>query len=179
MSELSDEAHDGKRVERLIIDWLGGNYPNGPTWYDRPATDWPPIEIVMIPAFDDIEYNLGNGGWAQYLWNCFGYWRQIIDVAKQGYLLIGAPEQSAALETLRTLCERDERECAEVLERSEREYDGSEEGPPYFAEFTKRSYSAQRNDWEPLFYGDEIYAKRLAWLAANEARIRKAVGRLE
>jgi hypothetical protein len=171
---------DGERVQQMIYDWLNRNYPDGPTWYDQPeGANSPPIEIKMIPAFNELEYNLSNGGWAQFLWNCFSYWRQIIDVAKQGYLMIGAPEQSAALETLRTLCARDERECGELLQQSEKEYDGSPEGPPYFAEFTARSYSAPRNDWEPLFYGDEIYQKRLAWLAENEARIRKAIGLLE
>ena len=59
----------------------------------------------MISAFGEIEYNLSNGGWAQLLWNCFGCWRDIINIARDGYLLIGAPEQSAALTTLWTLCE--------------------------------------------------------------------------
>lgn len=27
---------DGDRVERMISDWLERNYPEGPTWYDRP-----------------------------------------------------------------------------------------------------------------------------------------------
>ncbi|HXW28927.1 MAG TPA: hypothetical protein VEK55_06140 [Xanthobacteraceae bacterium] len=47
-----------------------------------------------------------------------------------------------------------------------------------FGEFTSRSYSAPPNDWEPLFYGKEVYEKRLAWLAANEARVCKAMGML-
>lgn len=131
----------------------------------------------MIPAFGDIEYNLGNGGWSQFLWNCFEWWRPILDTAQQGYLLIGAPAQSAALETLRTLCQRDERECGETIERSIRDDDGSTDGPLYFAEFTSRSYSAPPNDWEPLFYEQEIYDRRLAWLAANELRVRRVLRR--
>lgn len=171
---------DGERVQRLIYDWLGRNYPDGPTWYLRDAVASPPLEIKMIPAFEDIEYNLGNGGWAQFLWNCFDHWREIIDVAREGYLLIGAVQQSAALSTLRALCERDERECGELLERSETEFDEECYGsPPFFAEFTSRSYSAPRNDWEPLFYGDDVYERRLAWLAANEARVRKVMGTLD
>ena len=53
---------DGERVERLISDWLERNYPDGPTWYGRPATVSPALEIKMIPAFGEIEYNLSNGG---------------------------------------------------------------------------------------------------------------------
>jgi hypothetical protein len=171
---------DGERVQKMIYEWLGRNYPDGPSWYDRPANRTAPaLEIRMIAAFDDIEYNLSNGGWAQFLWNCFAYWRQIIDVGKEGYRLIGAPEQSAALETLRALCERDERECGETIERSVRDDDGTVDGPPYFAEFTARSYSAPRNDWEPLFYDKGIYEKRLAWLAVHEGRVRKAIGMLD
>ena len=157
---------DGERVEQLIYDWLERNYPDGPTWYGRPASDQPPIEIKMISAFGAIEYNLSNGGWAQFLWNCFDEWRDIIDIAREGYLLIGAPEQSAALDKLRTLCERDERECREAQEQPEW----------LFGKFTSRSYSAPANDWEKLFYGYGIYAKRPAWLAANEARVRKVLG---
>ena len=59
---------DGERVERLISDWLERNYPDGPTWYGRPAAEAPPLEIRMIAAFGAIEYNLSNGGWAQFLW---------------------------------------------------------------------------------------------------------------
>ena len=111
---------DGERIERMISDWLERNYPNGPTWYGRPAKEAPPLEIKMIPAFGAIEYNISNGGWAQFLWNCIGEWREIINTARDGYLLIGAPEQSAALAELRTLCERDERECREALEQLEK-----------------------------------------------------------
>ena len=157
---------DGERVERMICDWLERNYPSGPTWYGRPATEAPPLEIKMIPAFGEIEYNISNGGWAQFLWNCFDEWREIIDVARDGYRLIGAPEQSAALTELWTLCERDERECREALEQPEW----------LFAEFTSRSCSAPGNDWETLFWDKALYEKRAAWLAANEARVRKAMG---
>jgi hypothetical protein len=156
----------GERVERLISDWLERNYPDGPTWYGRPAAEAPPLEIRMIAAFGAIEYNLSNGGWAQFLWNCFDEWREVINVAREGYLLIGAPEQSAALDELWTLCERDERECREALEQ-----------PAWlFAEFTSRSYSAPSHGWEDLFCDRDIYEKRLAWFAANEARVRKILG---
>jgi hypothetical protein len=157
---------DGERVERLISDWLERNYPDGPTWYGRPAAEAPPLEIRMIAAFGAIEYNLSNGGWAQFLWNCFDEWREVINVAREGYLLIGAPVQSAALDELWTLCERDERECREALEQ-----------PTWlFAEFTSRSYSRPPNGWEDLFCDNDIYERRSAWLVANEARVRKALG---
>jgi len=160
---------DGERIERMISDWLKRNYPDGPTWYGRPTTEAPPLEIKMIPAFGAIEYNVSNGGWAQFLWNCFDDWREIINIARDGYLLIGATEQSAALAELWTLCERDERECREAIEQLEK-------GIWLFAEFTSRSYSAPGNDWEDLFWDKAMYEKRSAWLAANEARVRAAMG---
>lgn len=153
---------DGERVERKICDWLDRNYPNGV--YGRPATEGPPLEIKMVPAFVAIEYNIANGGWAQFLWNCFGEWRDIIDIARQGYLLIGAPEQSAALTELWALCERDERECREALDQLEK-------GKWLFAEFTSRSYSAPSHGWEDLFWDDALFEKKFAWLSANEARV--------
>jgi hypothetical protein len=169
---------DGERVERLISDWLDRNYPDGPTWYGRPAAEAPPLEIRMISAFGAIEYNLSNGGWAQFLWNCFGEWRDVITIAREGYLLIGAPEQSAALDTLWTLCERDEHECGEMHKRAMAEWkkNGPDAWSSIFGEFTSRSYSAPSNDWEDLFWGDGLYEKRLAWLAANEDRVLRALG---
>jgi hypothetical protein len=169
---------DGERVERMIADWLERNYPNGPTWYGGPATEAPPLEIKMIPAFVALEYNISNGGWAQFLWNCFEDWREIIKVAREGYLLIGAPEQSAALDTLRALCERDERECDEMHKRANAAFQksGSDAWSDVFGEFTSRSYLASGDDWEDVFWDEAVYAKRAAWLAANEARVRKAMG---
>ena len=172
---------DGERVERMISDWLERNYPDGPTWYGRPATEGPPLEIKMIPAFGAIEYNISNGGWAQFLWNRFGEWRDVITIAKEGYLLIGAPEQSAALTELWALCERDERECGEMHKQANAAFErkGSDAWSSIFGKFTSRSYSAPSHGWEELFYDDALYEKRDAWLAANEARVRKALGMMD
>jgi hypothetical protein len=168
---------DGERVQHLIYDWLERNFPDDkPIWYDRRRMQSLALEIKMIPAFGAIEYNISNGGWAQFLWNCFGYWRDVINIAKDGYLLIGAPEQSAALTELGTLCERDERECGETHERAQAAYAKDPDSwSPFFAKFTSRSYSAPSHDWEELFWSDELYDKRLTWLAANEARVREAI----
>lgn len=156
---------EGERVERMISDWLERNYPDGRTWYDR-AQQIPPIEIRMIPAFVAVEYNISNGGWAQFLWSCFPHWRATIADAREGYLLTGAPEQAAALDILYGLCERDEKECRDMIEQ-----------PTWlFAEFTSRSYMVRGNDWEELFWDDALYEKCLAWLAAHEARVRAAMG---
>jgi hypothetical protein len=168
---------DGERVERLIFDWLERNYPDGPTWYDRAKAGFTPaLEIRMISAFGAVEYNISNGGWAQFLWNCFPHWREIIADAKEGYLLIGAPEQSAALDILHALCERDEGECAETIRKSIKDNDLTNS---YFAAFTSRSYSAPSSDWEDLFWDKAMYEKRWAWLAANETRVCKAMGMLD
>jgi hypothetical protein len=131
---------DGERVQQLIYDWLERNYPDEPTWFDRSATEAPALEIKMIPAFGKIEYNLSNGGWAQFLWNCFGCWRDIINIAREGYLLIGAPEQSVALTTLWTLCKHDERECGEMHKRAMAEFE--KRGPTRGRQFSRSSRPA-------------------------------------
>jgi hypothetical protein len=168
---------EGERVERSICDRLKRNYPNGPTWYGGRAAA-PPLELRMIPAINAVEYNLGNGGWAQFLWNCFDDWREIIADAREGYLLLSGPAQSAALSKLWKLCERDERECRRTLRRADAVLAkrGEDAWSAIFAKYTARSYAAPASDWETLFWGDAIYKKRLAWLAANEGRVRKAMG---
>lgn len=163
----------GADIEAMVYEWLRGEWPDGPVWFDEelPLDQLPPIEMRMLYAFNVIEYNVSNGGWSQFLWNCLSNWRAILTTAQEGYALIGATEQANALNTMRQLCEQDEPECLAALERE----DGSMDT---FAEFTKRSYLSDANDWESLFWGD-IYAKRLAWLEANESRIRSLVGRLD
>jgi hypothetical protein len=160
----------GEQVQQLINDWLKKAYPRVPGDFDCVADT--PIEIKMIPSFDLIEYNINNGGWSQFLWNCFVQWRQIIDSAQEGYLLIGAAEQSKALSMLRALCARDDRECEDAMARA-----AVGDGTSIFSEFNRRSYGGPANEWQSLFYYDSgVYEKRLEWLAANESRVRKAVG---
>ena len=143
-------SDDGERIERMIAEWGERNFPRGPTWYGRREKDaLPALEIRMIPAFSAIEYNISNGGWAQFLWNCFPDWRTIIADAKQGYLLIGAAEQGAALDNLYALCERDEKECAEMHRRANAAFQkkGSDAWSAIFGEFTSgdRSAAGQRD----------------------------------
>ncbi len=167
---MSNPVSDGERVKQLIYDWLNKNCAVGPKWELLSPL---PLEIKMLPAFSDIEYNLGNGTWTQFLWNCFDDWRRIIDVAKEGYFLIGATEQSAALDTLRALCERDERECKRMQKLSEKDFER------YFGEFISRSDDVPF-DREALFYHDSgVDEKRVAWLKANAARIRKVLRQLQ
>ncbi|SER25007.1 protein of unknown function [Solimonas aquatica] len=158
-------------VEELIYEWLNARYPNGPVWFDEdmPADRLPPLETRMLYAFNVIEYNISNGGWSQFLWNCLPNWRSILETAQKGYRLIGANEQADTLETLRSLCEQDESECLAAIERN----DGSMNT---FAEFTRRSYRNTYSDWQSLFWGD-IYERRTAWLNENEERLRSLIGR--
>jgi len=157
----------------MVSEWLRAKYPDGPVWFDeeQSSEELPPLELRMLYAFNVIEYNISNGGWSQFLWNCLSNWRAILTTAQAGYSLIGATEQANALNTLRHLCEQDEPACLAAIQRE----DGSMDT---FAEYTKRSYLSDEKDWESLFWGD-IYAKRLAWLEANESRIRTILGRFD
>jgi hypothetical protein len=79
-----------------------------------------------------------------------------------------ASKHAEALDLLAALCERDEAECLAAIHCDDESLDA-------FAEFTRRSYGTNSNEWERLFSAD-IYDKRLAWLEANEARVRAIVG---
>lgn len=163
----------GSHVEEMIYEWLKAKYPEGPIWFDQelPPDQLPPLETRMLYAFNVLEYNISNGGWSQFLWNCLPNWRALLDTAQAGYSLIGANEQARALDTMRALCERDEQECLAALDQE----DGSMDT---FAEFTRRSYADSDCDWESLFWG-EIYETRGRWLEANEGRIRSLIGRID
>ena len=170
---LGVEIMSAAPIEEVIYDWLKTNYPGGPIWFDEdvPVEQLPPLETRMLFAFNVIEYNISNGGWSQFLWNCLYNWRALLDTAQQGYTLIGAVDQARALDAMRTLCEQDEQACIAAMERE----DGSMDT---FAEFTRRSYSSNDNNWECLFWG-EIYEIRQTWLNANEGHIRSLLGRLD
>jgi hypothetical protein len=160
-------------IEEMVYAWLLATYPAGPTWFDEETApaDAPPLEVRMFYAFNAVEYNISNGGWSQFLWNCLDQWRAILDTAQAGYSLIGADAQAEAVNTLRALCECDETECVAAMETE----DGSMNS---FAEYTKRSYVSDENAWEELFWGD-IYEQRNAWVERNESRFRAIVGRLD
>lgn len=164
---------NGSKVEEMIYEWLNAKYPDGPIWFDEelPADQLPPLETRMLYAFNVLEYNISNGGWSQFLWNCLPNWRALLDTAQAGYALIGATEQAQALNTMRALCERDEHECLSAVEQEDDSMDT-------FADFTKRSYVSDANDWESLFWGD-IHEIRERWLEANEGRIRSLIGRID
>ena len=166
----------GKEIQKLILSWFDEHYP---TWMEdwiEPGFDSYidlPLEIKMVPAFLMLEHDMINGGWAQALWNSFGNWRELIEIARAGYKLIGgASEQLSALNEFYVLCESNETECEEAIARE----DGTLKS---FGEFTKRSYLASGNKWEmALWPGTSAYWKRLDWLEKNESHIRITLGRL-
>ena len=164
----ADEA--GEHVQGSIYAAFQSSHPDGPDWMnpDFDCLQQYPDEIRMIAAFNELEYNMSNGGWAQVLWNCFGNWRTLLDIAERGYLRIGAAEQSAAICLLRRECERDEAECLTMLEAE----DGSMEN---FGKFTSRSYG-KGFDWERLFWAPDLYARRLRWLAGNQDEVMRLLG---
>ncbi len=140
---------EGERIQRMIYAWLdrATKIPWGVI--DPPSVDISeaPIEIKMLCAFDTIEYNISNGGWAQFLWNCFDDWRGLIEVAREGYRLIGATEQCAALDQLQAVCAEHERECDALQSRAETERDLDNR---YFAKFTAGRFY----EWERQFSQD-------------------------
>lgn len=163
----------GEEIEETVIDWLAERYPEGPDWQNPKfhCLETEPLLLKMIPAFQAIEYNLGNGGWSQLLWNCFGTWRRLLEIAAEGYELIGAKEQQDALKPLHEVLSRDEAECARYLQMA-----ADEEGSETFAEYTSRSFAKPGYEWQSVFYYDSgIIELRHAWLEAHAAEIQALV----
>jgi hypothetical protein len=163
----------GEQVQDLITGFLDKRYPDGWSWLDSTFDCFGdmPLQIKMIPAFQALEYNINNGGWAQFLWNCFGCWPQLLEIAQPGYHLIGAHDQARAIDDLRRLCERDDGECEAAMLRSVEEDDFS-----HFSSFTNRVITEPGNDWQDLFFYDSgAYETRLRWLKDNEALVRQLI----
>ncbi|MFK7803317.1 MAG: hypothetical protein AB8G95_16905 [Anaerolineae bacterium] len=160
---------EGEKTEKQVVNWLDEHYPYWRIdWMEsgsKSVTDLP-FEFKMISAFRVLEHNMINGGRAQFLWNCFGNWRHLIEIAREGYkLLDGATEQLKALDSLATYCERNEKICEQAIQAE----DGSLEN---FKQFMKHSHSKNDDKWEMLLWsGTDVYWKRLKWLALNKVRI--------
>jgi len=81
------------------------------------------------------------------------------------------------------LCHRNDDPCYELLKRAVAERDAAETeeemqaSVQFFAEYMKLTEAETGTDWERLFYGTDIYEKRLTWLEANGARILAMIGR--
>ena len=159
----------GNEVEARIWEWLQHTFPNDKGWQDPQFHCYRdvPLEIALVDAHAALEYNINNGGWSQVLWNCFGCWRQLLDLAGQGYTLIGASAQAEELKALYRLCERDEADCLRFMQRAAKKKDFS-----YFSKFTSRSYGGSEWDGEDLFfYGSGVGEMRRAWLAEHQEKI--------
>ncbi|QDU42635.1 hypothetical protein Mal52_11020 [Symmachiella dynata] len=164
---------DGETVESRVFQWLEKYYPDGVGW-QNPDSDClgdAPIEIKLVAATNTIEYNISNGGWGQFLWNCHGTWRRLLAIGHEGYKLIGADAQADALQELGVLCERDIEECREYIRRADAEQDFK-----YPASFTAQRVFFEEDHWTNLFYSTSgVYEKRLEWLEKNQERVLEAL----
>ena len=164
----------GEQVEALITESLDERYPDGWSWLDSEFDCFgdAPLQLKMIPAFNAVEYNISNGGWVQFLWNCWGCWPQVLDIAQPGYRLIGAHDQASAIDDLRRICERDDRVCEAAMIASVKENNFKQ----HFESFTSRVITEPGNDWQALFFDDSgAYEKRLRWLEVNEKLVSQMI----
>ena len=157
------------KVEHIIRDRFDQHYPDRSNLWIEDSFDafaTLPLELKMVPAFNFLEHNLIKGGWAQFLWNGFGSWEELIKIARQGYDLIGVdPSVLDALDTLSQLCERNAAECAQELAAEDWR----------FARFIESMANKEHDietGWEMLLWsGTPAYWKRLTWLDQNEELI--------
>lgn len=163
------------KVEKIVRDRFDKHYPDRSTLWIEDSFDafaTLPIELKMVPTFNFLEANLIKGGWAQFLWNGFGSWQQIIKIAHQGYDLIGVdPSVSHALNKLSQFCERNDAECAQELA-------AEDWGFSRFIESMEKKESDLDTGWEMLLWsGTPAYWKRLTWLDQKEEVILRLLER--
>ncbi len=160
------------KVEKIVVDWLNIHNPGwrGGMWTEAEfeAYESLPVEIKMVPAFKFLEHNMINGGWAQFFWNGFDYWRLLIEIASEGYQVIGAkPEVFGALDKLFELCEANEAGC-------EKELDSDDWDFSKFIASMHKKYGIEGTRFEMLLWsGTDMYWKRLSWLDQNEDLVQR------
>ena len=161
----------GAEVERKIRDWLNRHFPGGPEWFSPTFSclAGAPLEVRMISAFDALEYNIYNGGWAQVQWNCFGRWRNVLDIAESGYSLTGESAALCGVQAMRPLLEANEGDCIAFIRRAIDE--GESANGTAFSDFTMRSFAGETFEGEDALQDPELHERRLLWLEAHQNRI--------
>ena len=170
------ETMQVEHLEKQIWKWFDANYPLRSmigSWQDAEFHCYrdAPLVLRMFPVFETLEYNISNGGWRQVLWNCFGCWRTLLDVAQEGYVLIKADIFAEAVDDLRVLCMQEENECEHLLSQEEW----------HFGEYTGRCLKDQTyceevfwgvNEYSTIETPDEICRR---WLHKNKKEVCEAL----
>jgi hypothetical protein len=163
---------NGEAVLERIYDWLAANYPEGPEW-DRPQfhcfRDCHPV-VRAVVAMDTVEGEISNGAWGQLLWNTFPNWRDVLDLAANGYDMIGATTQANAIPALAEKLAAFESKCAAAMKRAET---GSFETE--FGNFTSTGYMDTLFTEQTLFTNADLPQIRHEWLSANQAVVLQAI----
>ena len=134
-------------------------------WDDVDPLDGPPSparDLVLAAQFED---ELQNGGLAQFLWNFFPRWEEVLDGVERAYRAMGAEKQVAALADVRALLRENAPACAPLVERAK----GEKEPGRAFGEWYAGAEERMSLPSEDLFLPDDpgLAAKRLAYVEAH------------
>lgn len=161
----------GEQLQQSVLGWLDHHHPDwSMDWFEGDLAAYLPLPLVIrtIPACILLEHDMIKGGWPQFLWNCFGGWRPLLETVREAYGVIGdSSHELAALVELQTLCEAGEAECRRLLEA---------EGDPAagFGQFVAHGRAIAHPDWQRLFWpGAAAYWRRLKWLGNQESVVRR------
>ena len=175
---MDEAVEKGLTLWRALMVQLDERDPDGPRWgkADYHALAAEPFEIRMLCVMDSLEYNVSNGGWGQFLWNCVAHWRVMLDIAEKAYVLTGAPDHAAIIPELRRCCDHCEADAIASRARAAAERNYLVEGYPMFGEFLDRARAYDDGNWQTVFYGEQAWHARLRWLAANDGLMRRYLG---
>ena len=177
---MDDAQRKGRALWDAVATHLDEKYGTGPEWgepdYHTLAAE--PFEVRMLFVLGSIEYNIANGGWGQFLWNCLPHWRLMIDIAAKAYPMTGAPRHAEALGDLRRCCLHSEADAMATKRRAIAERNFLVHTYPLFGEFLDRARAYDDGQWQHVFYGDDAHLALLTWLAANEGLFRRYLGQV-
>ena len=159
-------------LQEQIYDWLAAHYPAGPEWTEEGFhcfRECHPI-VRALMAMDALEGEISNGAWGQLLWNTFPNWRVVLELARDGYASMPAPEQLNAIPLLHAKLAEYEKGCRAAMQRA---VAGNFEKE--FAGFTSIGYSDSKFKPQIAFLDPNLGAARNQWLERNRAEVLKAL----
>jgi hypothetical protein len=110
-----------------------------------------------------LENDVCNGGLAQFLWNFFYHWRDILEDCAYAYSVIGASAQASAIPEVIRILQEHEAACSVYIERA-----STTKNPAGFDVWYESAERTMDSPFDSLFCDTRtLAAKRASWLSAQ------------
>lgn len=168
-----------EQFEERFVDFLNDRYWRKPGWSDPKFHRYEdlPVELRYLVSMSYFEQQTSNGSLAQVFWNSYPNRYLMLRLCEEGYRMIGAPPQVAAIPRVVELFREWDSEASTYLRRH---LEGDEEA---FGEWCAKGYLGSGKGLDELFLlsDDESspYFVRSRWVEKHVSELDAHLVRLQ